>query len=232
MAAMRADVRQNLSDVKAEVRQNMSDAKSDTKAAVDNTRDNAKASIENAKAATDAQISQIRDRSAGIAVSEAQRRVDEAFRNRNIETMVENAASREVAPVIERQLRAEVDRAMLSLQSDNSFLGQLADAGSYLRGGGRPGLDKLVESQKNAPSENMRLRAASLLEAIGNDYKRSFTKESANGEVDPVQQCLSLYAEELKQFNEPEKRYILFRFWLGRSDGTMTCLRLRSFSWP
>ena len=105
MAAMRAEVRQNLSDVKAEVRQNMSDAKSDTKAVVDKTREDAKTSIESVKNATDAQISQIRDRSAAIAISEAQRRVDEAFHNRNIEGMVENAASRQVAPVIERQLK-------------------------------------------------------------------------------------------------------------------------------
>src|SRR6266404_4012855 len=76
MAAMRAEVRQNLSDVKTEVRQNMSDAKSDTRAIVDKTRDDAKTSIESVKAATDAQISQIRDRSAAIAISEAQRRVD------------------------------------------------------------------------------------------------------------------------------------------------------------
>ena len=103
MAAMRAEVRQNLADVKAEVRQNMSEAKSDTKAIVDRTRDDAKTSIDSVKNATDAQISQIRDRSAAIAISEAKQRVDEAFHSRNIEDMVENAASRQVAPVIERQ---------------------------------------------------------------------------------------------------------------------------------
>jgi hypothetical protein len=117
-------------------------------------RGDAKTSIENAKDATDAQISQIRDRSAAIALSEAQRRVDEAFHNRNIEAMVESAASRQVAPVIERQLKTEVDRAMVSLQSDITFLGQIADAGSFMRGGGRRGFDKLVELQRNAPNKH------------------------------------------------------------------------------
>jgi hypothetical protein len=181
MAAMRAEVRQNLSDVKGEVRQNMSDVKSDTRAAVDNIKDDAKASIENAKTATDAQISQIRDRSAVIAVSEAQRRVDEAFRNRNIEGMVENAASRQVAPVIERQLKTEVDRAMVSLQRDITFLGQISDAGAYMRVGGRKGLDKLVELQQNAPNESMRLAARSMLETIGKNYEEFVVQASGRG---------------------------------------------------
>jgi hypothetical protein len=51
-----------------------------------------------------------------------------------------------------------------------------------MRGGGRPGFDKLVELQKNAPNESMRLRAKSMLETIGG------------------------HADELKKFGESEKR--------------------------
>jgi len=207
MAAMRAEVRQNLSDVKADVRQNMSDAKSDTKAVVDKTRDDAKTSIESVKVATDAQISQIRDRSAAIAISEAQRRVDEAFHNRNIEGMVESAASRQVAPVIERQLKTEVDRAMVSLQRDITFLGQISDAGAYMRVGGRKGLDKLLELQHTAPNESMRLAAQSMLETIGKNYEEFVIPTMPEGkEPDVVQSYLSNHKDELKEFSEPEKR--------------------------
>lgn len=185
----------------------MSDVKSDTKAAVDSMREDAKASIENATNATSTQISQIRERAGAIALGEAQRRVDEAFHNRNIEGMVENAASRQVAPVIERQLKTEVDRAMVNLQGDISFLGKLADAGSYMRGGGRPGFDKLVELQKAAPNESMRLRAKSLLETIGKDYEEQFVKTASEAnEMDFIQSYLSVHADELKKFSESEKR--------------------------
>ena len=159
------------------------------------------------KTATDAQISQIRDRSAAIAISEAQRRVDEAFHNRNIEGMVENAASRQVAPVIERQLKTEVDRAMISLQLDITFLGQISDAGAYLRVGGRPGLDKLLELQENAPSESMRLAARSMLETIGKNYEEQFVyRTREDKEPDFVQSKLSTHSDELKKFGESEKR--------------------------
>lgn len=69
MAAMRAEVRQNLLDAKGDMRQNMSDVKADTKTVVDNTRDDAKTSIESAKNATGAQMSQIRGQSASIALA-------------------------------------------------------------------------------------------------------------------------------------------------------------------
>lgn len=150
---------------------------------------------------------QIRERSATIALSEAQRRVDDAFRNRNIEGMVENAASRQVAPVIERQLKTEVDRAMVDLRQDISFLGQISDSGAYLRVGGRKGLDKLVELLHNAPNESMRLAARSMLETIGRNYEEFVIPPTADGkEQDFVQGYLADHQDELKQFSESEKR--------------------------
>ncbi len=117
--------------------------------------------------------------------------------------MVENAARQQVAPVIERQLKGEVDRAMASLQADITFLGRIADAGAYMRGGGRPGFDKLVELQTNAPNESMRLRAESMLETIGKDYEEQFVKEQGN-EIDFIQGYLSVHPE-LKNLGESEK---------------------------
>ena len=153
MAAMRTEVRGNLAEVKSEIRQSLVDAKSDTKSLVDTTREQTKDAIKAANDATEVELRQIRDRSATIALSEAQRRVDDAFHNRNIEGMVESAASRQVAPVIERQLKTEVDRAMVDLRHDISFLGQISDSAAYLRVGGRKGLDKLIELLHSAPKE-------------------------------------------------------------------------------
>ena len=96
---------------------------------------------------------------------------------------------------------------MASLQRDITFLGQINDAGAYLRVGGRPGWDKLLELQANAPSENMRLAAKSMLETIGKNYEEQFVYLTQEGkEPDFVQSSLSAHSDELKQFAESEMR--------------------------
>ncbi|MDX6404533.1 MAG: hypothetical protein QOH70_1988 [Blastocatellia bacterium] len=213
MAAMRAEVRQNLLDVKSETRQNMSDVKADTKTVVDSTKDEARTSIQNAKNTTDAQISQIRDRSGAIALTEAQRRVDEAFRNRNIEAMVENAASRQVAPVIERQLRSEVDRAIANPQGDITFLGQISDAVSYARTGGRQGLDRLLSLQKAATDETMRIRVRSILDTMAEDWERASKDwlREAPGST-PLDEIESYNSDTFKGVDESHRKKELTKF--------------------
>lgn len=173
----------SINDVKDEMKKGLVDVRSDAKAAIDSTKDGAKLSIDTAtsgaqsaidtaKESAASQISQVRQQAAGIALNEAQRRVDDAFRTTNVQGLVEDAARRQVGPVIDRQVRSEVDRVMGSLQDDISSLGEIADAGAYMRGGGRPGLDKLLGLQKS-PNERIRDRAKAILEAITNDYERA-----------------------------------------------------------
>src|SRR5205085_3426436 len=138
------------------------------KTAIDNTKTEASETIAQTKVATEQQTSQIRNQAATIALDEAQRRVSAAFSGNNVQAMVERAAQAQVAPVIERQLRGEVDRAMDSIQGDMAWLGRILDAGAYMRSGGRDGLVKLIEIQRTAPNENIRLRAQSTFEAIAN----------------------------------------------------------------
>lgn len=164
MAAMRSDVRQNLLDVKSDVRQNLIDAKADSKAAVESIRDQAKTAI-------DSEITQIRGRSSAIAIAEAQRRVDEAFRSTNVQTLVEDAARRQVGPVIERNVAEQVDRVMVSLQEDISLSSRIADAGYQMRSGMRSGWTELISLQKTAPSERSRKNAKMILDSIANSYE-------------------------------------------------------------
>lgn len=190
MAAMREEVRQNLSDAKSEIRQNVTDMKTDTnsaindaKSAVDDAKKDAKDTIEYTKNTTDKQVSQIRDQSASIALNEAQQKVDSAFRSNNVEAMVENAAKREVGPVIDRQVRTEVDREMNSVQKDLTYLGKIADAGTSVRLGFRKGLNQLITLQKNAPNDVMRQRVESLLNTITDDYERVSKEELDDSSV-------------------------------------------------
>ena len=94
--------------------------KSDAKSTIDNTKELAS-------------ISQIRGEAAAIALTEAQKRVDSAFRTTNVETLVDNAARREVGTAIERRVQTEVDKVMASVQQDISTLGRIADAVSRVQ---------------------------------------------------------------------------------------------------
>jgi hypothetical protein len=118
--------------------------KSDAKSTIDNTKEQASAAINYTKDAAGNQISQIREQSGAIALTEAQKRVDNAFRTTNVETLVENATKREVGSAVERRVQTEVDKVMASVQQDISTLGRIADAGSRMRQGIRSGYDELI----------------------------------------------------------------------------------------
>jgi len=96
---------------------------------------------------------------------------------------------------------------MASFQGDIAFLGQVSDAGAYLRAGGRQGLEKLLKLQENAPNENLRMAARSMLETIGRNYEEQFIyRTQEDKEPDFVQSYLLEHSEELKEFSESEKR--------------------------
>jgi len=200
MSSMRAEVKQNLSDVKGEIRQNMADVKGDTKQVVEGTRDQAKTAIDSTRDAASLQISQIREQSAAIALGEAQRRVENAFRTTNVETLVEDAARRQVGVVIERQAKGEVDRAMDSLQQDITMPGRLADAGAKMRIGMRSGWDQLFSLINSSTNENVLQRGKAIFESIATDYE-SYVKESMGGHS----ALETEYGEKLKELrSKPE----------------------------
>lgn len=219
MAAMRAEVRQNISDVKSDLKQSLSDVKTDTRTAVDSTKQAAGSAIKGTQDAAETQISQIRGQSASIALGEAQRRVEDAFKNRNIESIVESAAKQQVAPVIERQLRGEVDRALIVLQRDITLFAQIADASD----GSREGFGKLLELEKNGPNEVVRLRAKSMREAIA-DRDEKWAKYVFEGDgvkdkdiayhvfFDPAldesgfHRYSDMSREEFEKLSEPQKK--------------------------
>jgi hypothetical protein len=135
-------------------------------------RSEAAAAVGAARDSATREISTVREEAANIALTEAQKRVDEAFKTTNVVSMVEAAAKRQVGPVIERQVNAEVDRVMTSLQGDISTMGQLVDIGMKMRVGLRDGLEGLAAQVKTSASENIRLRAKSLLDSITADYEK------------------------------------------------------------
>jgi hypothetical protein len=134
-------------------------------------RAEARAAVEATKDWAGQEISAIRQEAARLAVTEAHERVDDAFKTTNVVSMVESAARRQVAPIIERQVNREVDRVMATLQNDVTVMGQLADLGVKMRIGLRSGLEGLAAEAKTAPNGTTRLRAQSLLDSISADYE-------------------------------------------------------------
>jgi hypothetical protein len=135
-------------------------------------RDQATAAITETRDSADREIAKVRADARGVAIDEAHKRVDEAFRTENVRSMLNAAARREVGPAIDRQVREEVDRAMVGFDQAMSNLEEIADLGVKMRLGVREALDGLVLKAKTAATAKDRLRAKNILESISRDYEK------------------------------------------------------------
>ena len=131
----------------------------------------ANAAIESEKNLASIQLDSIRDQAAKLAVDEAKRRVDDAFKANNVEEMVEKAAKRQVGSTIEHEVAEEVDRYMESIQGDITALGAIADNAMKMRIGLRAGLEQLQNMQTESSSEKIRQRSKVFFESIAADYE-------------------------------------------------------------
>ena len=159
------DVRKAVDEMRTRVQSDIFDLKRDAFASLQSTRDNAKEEIQS-----------VRREAAKEAISEAQRRVDEAFKSANIGSLIESAAKRHVEDKVATQVRQEVEQAFQSLQGDLATLGLIADSGVKLRLGWRPGYEELDSLRVHLPNMRDRDRAAALLTKITQDYERSAMK--------------------------------------------------------
>jgi hypothetical protein len=172
----------------------MSQARSDLKSQVERIKLDVKDEVQRARESANSEISKIRGDAASIARVEAQKGVDEAFKGTNIVTMVETAAKRQVGPVIERQVRNEVDRVIQSIQADIALLSQIADYAMQMRIGLRSGLTHLLQFQRTAPNEIVRMRAKSLIEIIGTDYETAIKDTLREFNFQSVLQASPIYS--------------------------------------
>lgn len=175
--AIRDEVRKNLTDAKSDIRQTMTDVKGDVKQSVDSTKSDAKQAIDYTKTFADTQISQTREQTSAIALNEARRQVDNAFRTSNIESMIELAAKKQVGQAYEREVRGQIDGLMDNIHQEITALGQINDAGAKMRVGIREGLERLQQLQRISQSEQSRQMAKALFEAITRDYETTVQKD-------------------------------------------------------
>ena len=171
----------------------MSQIRSDVNSQIQRVQSQATNEIQRARESANSEISKIRGDAASIARVEAQKGVDDAFKTTNIITMVESAAKKQVGPVIEHQVRSEVDRVIQSIQTDITSLSQIADYAMQMRVGFRSGLTHLLELQRKAPSETVRMRAKSLIETIGTDYETAIKETLREYNFQSVLQASELY---------------------------------------
>lgn len=134
-------------------------------------RSQAAAAMSETKDAASREISNVRDDAAKIAIGEARKRVDDAFRSENIQAMIDTAAKRQVGPAIDRRVRQEVDLVMAGLEQQISTLGEIADLGTRMRVGLRSGLEGLTLKANAATNETERRMAQDLLAKISSDYE-------------------------------------------------------------
>ena len=139
---------------------NLSEVKSEAKAAIDAERNIASA-----------QLDSIRRQASELAIQEAKRRVDEAFKANNVVEMVETAARRQLGSVNERQVARQVDQYMNSVQEDITSLGTIGDLAMKMRFGFRTGLEELEKIDTGSSNEKLKQRARTYLKSITADYE-------------------------------------------------------------
>jgi hypothetical protein len=133
-------------------------------------RSQANAEIKEAVEAANRQIDHVREEAAKVAIDEARKRVDDAFRTQNIQEMIEAAAKRQLGPAIDRRVRQELDVFATGVQDQISSLGEITDLAAKMRIGIRSGLNDLSLKAKSAANENDRRMAQALLSTVSADY--------------------------------------------------------------
>jgi hypothetical protein len=127
--------------------------------------------ITEARDAARREITKVREDAGKIAIDEAQKRVEEAFRSQNIQEMIETAAKRQLGPAIDRRVRQEIDLFTTGLQAQISSLGEIADLATRMRIGLRSGLEGLSLKARTAANESDRAMAQAFLSRVSADYE-------------------------------------------------------------
>jgi hypothetical protein len=145
--------------------------RNDLQAQITTVRERAEESIKAVEEQAKRRIDQIRDDAGKVAITEAQRRVEEAFHTSNVAAMVQTAAQREVGAAVGQQLQREVDHALATVQGDIDSLAGVSDAAMRMRFGFRQGLDDLKRFSAAEVPARTRTAAMTLLQSITRDYE-------------------------------------------------------------
>jgi len=121
-----------------------------------------------------AQLEKVREEARDIALGEARKRVDAAFEQANLTAMVEDAAQRKVGAVIDRQIKQEVARSLIHLQTEMDEIGKVANFAMQARVGKRGALESLAEMAREAETERGRQAANFMRESIIADYREAY----------------------------------------------------------
>lgn len=142
--------------------------RSDMRDELNDVKQFAKQAIESTKDAADNQINGIRT----IAIDEARIRVERAFQEHNIKSLVDSAARDIVFKSIQNQLRNEVNKSLVKIENDLNELSKISDAAMRMRVGLRSGLIDLNNLKSTLKNDYLRKRAKTICENICSDYDR------------------------------------------------------------
>lgn len=116
-------------------------------------------------------IKMIKNDSEEIALNEARRRVQEAFKTNNIQELVENTTQEEVLKSIDAKLGDEVDNAYKTIVQELESIVKISDSAMRMRMGFKPGCISLQNIIVNSNTNKTKELAILTYESILNDYE-------------------------------------------------------------
>jgi citrate lyase gamma subunit len=138
-------------------------------------KSDATAAINATKESADHEISTIQKAAVDTAKAEAQKAIDAAFEEQNVQRMIENTAQKKVDAAVEAAVQNNLGARIEAFKSLLNDIGEISNHGAQLRLGFRSGLDYLVKAKQSA-DPTVRAYASSTLTEIAADCERTATQ--------------------------------------------------------
>jgi hypothetical protein len=111
-----------------------------------------------------------KDEANRVATAEAKARVAQAFDEKNINTLILQAAQDKVGTVTDKLIQQQLETRLGPLQQKISFMGQISESDMRMRMGFRGGMDDLNRLLKSTNDADVLKFANTTMTAVGQDF--------------------------------------------------------------
>lgn len=171
VSSLKEDIRNELKDTKTDIQKNVDDSKKE----LQYVNDNARTTLRETKILADNAVSSIKEDAKNTAIVYANQKVEEVFRQNNIQDLIDNAAQKEIEnkayQIVEKQVRKSNERFMNVLNTMPALMLSM----DKIRFGDRNGLialDSIIKYSKDTAEINL---AKELFNGKKRDYMPYYT---------------------------------------------------------
>lgn len=157
----------------AEVKQNLTESIEPTIKNFDATMSLLKENSQYQKELTDKRVEILKIQTENLAIEETRKRVEDAFKNNNIQLLLEQTAKKELEPRIKQLTDTKVNDITVYYKELTNFLPKAILAVDQIRSGYRMGLDTLISIFEKSQDQTIKNFAQQLIKEKSKDWYES-----------------------------------------------------------